>query len=73
MIMARKGQNIAALAALLGAGALASRGRTDLGDVEDYSAEDKETFKRAYPMKKGGYVKKADGCCQRGKTRGKFV
>ena len=71
--MARKGQNMAALAALLGAGALASRDRTDLGDVGEYSAEDKETFRRAYPMKKGGYVKAADGCCKRGKTRGKMV
>ena len=24
-------------------------------------------------MKSGGYVKSADGCAQRGKTRGKFV
>jgi hypothetical protein len=25
------------------------------------------------PMRKGGYVKKADGCATRGKTRGKMV
>jgi len=25
------------------------------------------------PMRKGGYVKKADGCAMRGKTRGKMV
>jgi hypothetical protein len=25
------------------------------------------------PMRKGGYVKKADGCAQRGKTRGSMV
>lgn len=24
-------------------------------------------------FKKGGYVKSADGCCKKGKTRGKFV
>jgi len=71
--MARKGQNLAALAALLGAGALASRDRTDLGDVGAYSDTDREAFRRAYPMKKGGYVKAADGCVKRGKTRGKMV
>ena len=64
---------MAALAALLGAGALASRDRTDLGDVGAYSDTDREAFRRAYPMKKGGYVKAADGCVKRGKTRGKMV
>ena len=28
---------------------------------------------QAYGKKKGGYVKSADGCAQRGKTRGKMV
>lgn len=70
--MARRGKNLAALAALMGAGALASRKGVDLGDVPEYTAEDREAFKTAY-MKKGGYVKAADGCAQRGKTRGKLV
>ena len=71
--MTRKGQNLAALTALLGAGALAAKDKVDLGDVGAYSDADRETFKRAYPMKKGGYVKAADGCVKRGKTRGKMV
>lgn len=71
--MARKGQNLAALAALLGAGALASRDKTDLG-VGEVTDEDRAAFKQAYPMKKGGTASsRADGCCQRGKTRGKIV
>jgi len=70
--MARRGKDLAALAALMGAGMLASRKGVDLGDVPEYTAEDRETFKTAY-MKKGGYVKAADGCAQRGKTRGKLV
>lgn len=51
---------------------------------EDYSAVDtlKEVGKKALGMKKGGCVKmakggsaskRADGCAQRGKTRGKMV
>ena len=72
--MARRGKDLAALAALMGAGALASRKGVDLGDVPEYTAEDREAFKTAYSsLKKGGYVKAADGCAQRGKTRGKLV
>lgn len=71
--MARRGQNLAALAALLGAGALMSRDKTDLG-VGEVTDEDREAFKKTYPMKKGGTASsRADGCCQRGKTRGKFL
>ena len=29
--------------------------------------------KKPKGMRAGGYVKAADGCCQRGKTRGKIV
>ena len=32
-----------------------------------------KAYKEASGMKKGGYVKAADGCAQRGKTRGKMV
>jgi hypothetical protein len=70
--MARRGRDLAALAALMGAGALASRKGVDLGDVPEYTSEDRETFQTAY-RKKGGYIKAADGCAQRGKTRGKMV
>lgn len=52
---------------------------------EDYSALDtlKEVGKKAFGMKKGGKVKKmakggsassrADGCAQRGKTKGRMI
>ena len=70
--MARAAKNIAALAALLGAGALASRKGVDLGDIPEYTAEDRQTFETTY-KKKGGYVKAADGCAKRGRTRGKYL
>ena len=45
------------------------------GDVS--SAERKEVERKMptepVPKAKGGYVKSADGCCKRGKTRGKMV
>ena len=31
------------------------------------------TPKKPKGMRSGGYVRAADGCCQRGKTRGKIV
>ena len=70
--MARGAKNLAALAALMGAGALASRKGVDLGDVPEYTGEDRQTFETAY-KKKGGYVKAADGCAKRGKTKGRIV
>lgn len=63
---------MAALAALLGAGALASRKGVDLGDIPEYTVEDRQTFETTY-KKKGGYVKAADGCAKRGKTKGRYV
>ena len=37
--------------------------------------DEEEKKKRAMGkgMKKGGYVKAADGCCKKGKTKGKMV
>ena len=77
--MARRAQNLAALAALLGAGALASREKVDLG-VGEVTDDDRVSFKKTYMspalMRKGGSVsasRRADGVAQRGKTRGKFV
>jgi hypothetical protein len=32
-----------------------------------------EDIRKQMGMKKGGYVKKADGCAKRGKTKGRFV
>jgi hypothetical protein len=34
---------------------------------------DEEDVRRQMGMKKGGYVKKADGCAKRGKTKGRMV
>jgi hypothetical protein len=39
-------------------------------EVRRYEAEEGQT---SSPFKKGGYVKKADGCAVKGKTRGKMV
>lgn len=80
--MARKKQNLAALAALLGTAALTSRKGVDLGPLPDY---DRDAFRQAYGeekpeaeplssgMRKGGYVKAADGCAKRGKTKGRLL
>lgn len=32
-----------------------------------------EAYDKAVGKKKGGYVKSADGCCSKGKTKGKMV
>ena len=32
-----------------------------------------EAYDNAVGKKKGGYVKSADGCCSKGKTKGKMV
>jgi hypothetical protein len=34
---------------------------------------DEEDVRKQMGMKKGGYVKKADGCAKRGKTKGRMV
>ena len=39
---------------------------------EDKAIEDVKK-RKGLGFKKGGYVKSADGCCKKGKTRGKFV
>lgn len=44
--------------------------------AQDRKKEDREkemAEKAANGMKKGGYVKAADGCAKRGKTRGKMA
>ena len=74
--MAKRGQNLAALAALLGAGALASRDKVDLGDVGEYTDADRREFAKTTTYKKGGSVsasRRADGIAKRGKTRGRIV
>jgi hypothetical protein len=57
-------------------------GVSKIGDAVGYTQEDKykgktkeEIAKKPTPEKKraGGYVKAADGCAQRGKTRGRMV
>lgn len=50
--MARRGRNIAALAALVGAGALASRKGVDLGNVSKVTDEDRRAFEAAYPKER---------------------
>lgn len=41
---------------------------------KDKQAEkERKAYEKSKGMKKGGYVKAADGCAQRGKTRGKMV
>jgi hypothetical protein len=71
--MARRGKDLAALAAIMGAGALASRGGVDLGDVGEYTDADRREFAKTTTYKKGGYVKAADGCAKRGKTKGRLL
>lgn len=40
---------------------------------EAYDKYDKTRLKDQGSFKKGGYVKAADGCCQRGKTKGRVI
>ena len=53
------------------------RGFGILGNVAANKMDDREEKKKeeakAKVMKKGGYVKAADGICKKGKTRGKMV
>ena len=56
-------------------------GKMVIGKPSDLTPEERKQMSRmpdegAPPMKKmaaGGYTKAADGCCKRGKTRGKMV
>ena len=40
---------------------------------EAESAATERAYKKASGMRKGGYVKAADGCATRGKTKGKMI
>jgi len=55
-------------------------GKTVIGKPGDVSPAERRKIMRdmkmasdPVPKAKGGYVKKADGCAKRGKTRGKMV
>jgi hypothetical protein len=39
----------------------------------NYTRLTEEDVRRQMGMKKGGYIKKADGCAKRGKTKGRMV
>jgi len=58
------------------AGALDTPG-ADAGDAMALARKKKELQQqlaaRGIQMKKGGYVKSADGCCTKGKTKGKYI
>lgn len=41
--------------------------------MKDFGKDKKKPAKKSTKMASGGYVRKADGCAQRGKTRGKMV
>jgi hypothetical protein len=50
------------------------RGFGIIGNVAANKMEDREEKKKAAQgMKKGGYVKAADGCAKKGKTKGRMV
>jgi len=71
-----KNRDLAAALALLGMGLGASKKSVDLGEIaEPYRSMSREEVSKR--LKTGGKVgsasKRADGCCQRGKTRGKMV
>jgi len=73
-----KNRDLAAALALLGMGLGASKQSVDLGEIaEPYRSMSREEVNRQLKLKTGGKVgsasKRADGCCQRGKTRGKMV
>jgi hypothetical protein len=42
-------------------------------DERERKAREEHEKRKAKGMRQGGYVKAADGCAQRGKTRGKMV
>lgn len=45
----------------------------DIVPGEEVGMEERKVYKKVEKMSAGGYTKAADGCVQRGKTRGKFV
>jgi hypothetical protein len=65
----------------LGTAALAQnpellRGFGVVGNIAANKMDDREEKKKSAgtpAMKKGGYVKQADGCAKRGKTKGRMV
>jgi len=54
-------------------GSIKPGGRVGKSGEQMPDTEDDETDNSASAFKKGGKVRKIDGCAQRGKTRGKFV
>jgi hypothetical protein len=55
---------------VLKAGALKA---SELGDKVGFTQEDEYKDKKPVKKAKGGYVKAADGCAKKGKTRGKMI
>jgi hypothetical protein len=55
---------------VLRAGALKA---SQLGDKIGFTQEEEYKDKKPVKKAKGGYVKKADGCAKKGKTRGRMV
>jgi len=54
-------------------GSIKPGGRVGKSGEQMPDTEDDEVDNSASAFKKGGKVRKIDGCAQRGKTRGKFV
>ena len=46
---------------------------SELADKVGYTQEDQYKDKQPVKKAKGGYVKSADGCAKRGKTKGRMV
>jgi hypothetical protein len=55
---------------LMKAGALKA---SELGDKVGFTQEDEYKDKKPVKKAKGGYVKAADGCAKKGKTKGRMV
>ena len=55
---------------MMKAGALKA---SELGDRVGFTQEEEYKDKKPVKKAKGGYVKSADGCAVRGKTKGKMV
>jgi hypothetical protein len=55
---------------VLRAGALKA---SQLGDKIGFTQEEEYKDKKPVKKAKGGYVKKADGCAKKGKTKGRMV
>jgi hypothetical protein len=55
---------------VLKAGALKA---SELGDKVGFTQEDEYKDKKPVKKAKGGYVKAADGCAKKGKTKGRMV